>query len=117
MVNLNDYLKVNSNAIVNLVNKKYVSAEMTENPTFKELAGLLMGRFIMEKNGQMGVRDQAHNVLAMTIIYSLWCGWLSQAKANSDVYPRRYPQEWVDGFKRLIVDAFEIGQRYSKDQP
>jgi hypothetical protein len=48
----------------------------------------------------------------MVIIYSIWCGWFSQEKANSGVHP-----EWVDSFKRLIDDAFEIGQRYSKDQP
>jgi hypothetical protein len=46
MVNLNDYLKLNSNAIVDLVNKKYVPAEMTKEPIFEELAGLLMGLFI-----------------------------------------------------------------------
>jgi hypothetical protein len=112
MVNLNDYLKSNSNVIVDLVNRKYVPAEMTE-PVFMELAGLLQELFITEKNGQMGLRDQAHNVLAMTIIYSLWCGWLSQAKTNRGAYI----EGTVEGFKKLIVDAFEIGQRYSKDRP
>jgi hypothetical protein len=89
-MDLNDYLRGNSDVMVDLVNRKYVPAEMTEEPFFKELTGLLMGRFTMEKNGQMGIRDQAHNVLAMTIIYSLslWCGWLPQAKANRGAYTR-----------------------------
>ena len=41
------------------------------------------------------------------------CGWASQSKASSGIYP----SEWIDGFKKLIVEAFEIGQKYSKDQP
>jgi hypothetical protein len=32
MAGLNDWLKLNSNALVDLVNKKYVPAEMTEEP-------------------------------------------------------------------------------------
>jgi hypothetical protein len=112
-MNLNDWLKLNSNAIVDLVNKKYVPAEMTREPTFEELAALLMGMFIHQHGPDAGKRDQAHNVLAMGIIYSIWCGWLSQEKANSGVYP----PGWVDRFKKLIIDAFEIGQKYSNDQP
>jgi hypothetical protein len=112
-MDLYDYLKGNSNAIVDLVNKKYVPAEMTKEPIFEELAGLLQGVFIMEKNGQTGIRDQAHHVLAMTMIYSLWCGWVSQAKHDKGAYIKGT----VEGFKRLIDDAFEIGQRYSKDKP
>jgi hypothetical protein len=34
---------LNSNAIVDLVNKKYVPTEMTEDSAFEELAGILMG--------------------------------------------------------------------------
>jgi hypothetical protein len=63
-------------------------------------------KFIVQHGSKAGKRDPAHNVLAMVIIYSMW---LSQAKANRGGYPR----EWVDGFKKLIVDAFEIGQKYS----
>jgi hypothetical protein len=106
MVDLNDYLKLNSKAIVDLVEKKY-------EPTFEELATLLQGMFIVQHGDEVGKRDKAHNVLAEAIICSLWCGWLSQAKANRGVYP----QEWVDSFKKLIVDAFETGQKYSKDKP
>jgi hypothetical protein len=113
MENLNDYLQLNSNAIVDLVNKKYVPAEMTKEPTFNSLAEILMGIFIHGQGSELGKRDQAHNILAMTIIYSMWCGWLSQGKADRD----EYTQESADRFKKLIVDAFEIGQKYSKDKP
>ena len=109
MVDLNNYLKLNSNAIIDLVERKYVPAEMSQESTFEGLATLLQGKFIVQQGSKAGKRDPAHNVLAMVIIYSMWCGWLSQAKANRGGYPR----EWVDSFKKLIVDAFEIGQKYS----
>lgn len=43
----------------------------------------------------------------------MWCGWLSQAKENRKVYP----PEWVDNFKKIIVEAFEIGQNYATERP
>jgi hypothetical protein len=147
IVDLSDYLRLNSNAIVDLVQRKYVpaentkeptfdgvaailqaentkeptfdgvaailQAEKTKEPTFEELAALLMGRFVHQHGSEKGRRDKAHNVLALAIICSMWCGWLSQAKANRG----KYSPEWVDGFKKIIVDAFEIGQKYAKDRP
>ena len=109
MVDLNNYLKLNSNAIIDLAERKYVPAEMSQESTFEGLATLLQGKFTVQHGSKAGKRDPAHNVLAMVIIYSMWCGWPSQAKANRGGYPR----EWVDSFKKLIVDAFEIGQKYS----
>ena len=41
MADLYDYLKLNSNVIVDLA-RKYAPSEMTKEPTFEELAGLLM---------------------------------------------------------------------------
>ena len=38
--------------------------------------------------------------------------WLSQAKANSGDYKK----ELADRFRKLIVDAFEIGRNCSNDQ-
>ena len=91
--------------------KKYVPAEMSQESTFEGLATLLQGKFIVQHCSGVGKRDPAHNVLAMVIIYSMWCGWLSQAKANRG----GYPQEWVDSFKKLIVDAFEICQQHAAE--
>ena len=61
MVNLNDYLKLNSNAIVDLVNKKYVPAEMAKEPTFEALAEILQGIFIFRYGSEIGTRDQARS--------------------------------------------------------
>ena len=87
--------------------------KIVPSEVFEELAALLQGMFVVQHGSEVGKRDKAHNVLAEAIIYSLWCGWLSQAKVNRGAYPR----EWVDSFKKLIVDAFETGQKYSKDKP
>jgi hypothetical protein len=86
---------------------------MTKEPTFEELAALLQGIIIVRNGNEVGKKDQVHNALAMAIIYSTWCGWLSQEKANSGAYP----PELVDRLRRLIANAFVIGQKYSKDQP
>ena len=48
MVDLNDYLKLNSNAIIDLVERKYVPAEMSQESTFEGLATLLQGKFIVQ---------------------------------------------------------------------
>ena len=111
-MDLNDYLKLNNNVIVDLA-RKYVPTEMTKEPTFEELAALLQGIAIVRNGNEVGKRDQVHQVVAMVMIYSVWCGWLSQEKANKGAYP----PEVADRFKRLIADAFVIGQKYSRDQP
>jgi len=57
--------------------------------------------------------DKAHKELGITIIHSMWCGWLSQAKRNRGAYA---PED-VDSFKQAIVRAFEIGQAYATERP
>lgn len=100
---------MNSSAIVGLA-RKYVPTEMTKEPAFGELAALLQGIVIVRNGSDVGNRDQVHNVLAMVMIYSMWCGWLSQGEANRG----GYPPEMVDRFRRLIADAFVIGQEIFK---
>jgi hypothetical protein len=56
-MDLNDWLKLNSNAIVNLVNKKYVPTEMTEDVILEELAGVPMGMFVLGHGSEQGKRE------------------------------------------------------------
>ena len=113
-MDLNDWLKMNNDVIVDLA-RKYVPTEIIKEPTFEALAALLMGRFVHRHGSEeeVGKRSQAQNVLAMTMIYSMWCGWVSQSKAGTG----DYPQEWVDTFKKLIDDAFEISQSTQRINP
>jgi hypothetical protein len=69
-------------------------------------------RFVHNHQGETGRRDQAHNVLATAIICSMWCGCLSQAKANKNAYT----QEWVDSFKKSIIDASKLVRDIHSDE-
>ncbi len=73
--------------------------------TFNNIATELQTRFPHNHRGQIGGRDNFYNVLTMTIMCSLWCGMASQ-KTNRNAYT----QGWADSLKKVITDAFEIGQ-------
>jgi hypothetical protein len=113
LTSIGQYLRIHKKELVDFIEGKYIPSEITNQDTFNNLAFELQKQFVATyKNGAVGERDAAHNVLAMALICSLWCGWLSQAKAKDN----RYSQEVVDNFKKLIIDAFEIGQYYSKER-
>jgi hypothetical protein len=107
------YLKSHKKEMVHYIQANYIPASITGDGTFNSLATELQNKFEHNHRGQTGGRDQAHNVLAMGILCAMWCGWLSQAKANRGAYI----QQWVDSFKKAIVNAFEIGQNYAKERP
>jgi len=54
--------------------------------------------------------DKTHYELALAILETFWCGWLSQAKANRNAYPKEYPEQ----FKQILIDSFELGREYAK---
>ena len=86
---------------------------MTKEPAFESLAEILMGIFIHGHGERARIkRSSSHRSCNDYNLFN-GCGWLSQTKANSD----EYTQGSADRFRKLIVDAFEIGQKYSKDQP
>jgi hypothetical protein len=113
VIDLHQYLESQRQQIVDFLVHECIPDNLTEKQTFNNIATELQTRFKHDHRGQIGGRDKAHNVLAMAIICSLWCGWLSQAKTNRNAYS----QEWVDSFKKVIIDAFEIGQEYSAQRP
>lgn len=112
MTDIDEYLKSHRKEIVDYIQGNYIPANITNNTTFNNLATELQNKIVHNHKGEIGGRDAAHNVLAMALLCSLWCGWLSQAKANN----KRYPQDVVDIFKKNIIDAFEIGQGYAKER-
>jgi hypothetical protein len=113
MIDLREYLESQRKQIVDFMISECIPDSITEKQTFNKIATELQTRFLHNHRGIIGGRDKAHNILAMAIMCSMWCGWLSQAKTHRKVYT----QEWVNSFKRSIIDAFEIGQGYSADQP
>jgi hypothetical protein len=113
MIFIGEYLRSHKKEIVDFIQANYIPASTIGNSTFNSLASELQRKFMHDHRGHIGGRDEAHNVLATAILCSLWCGWLSQAKVNR----KAYPPEWMDNFKKIIVDAFEIGQDYATERP
>jgi hypothetical protein len=113
MIFIGEYLRSHKKEIVDFIQANYIPASTIGNSTFNSLASELQRKFMHDHRGHIGGRDEAHNVLTMAVLCSMWCGWLSQAKINR----KAYPPEWVDNFKKIIVDAFEIGQDYATERP
>jgi hypothetical protein len=111
MANISEYLRLHKNEIVDLVEAKH-APEAIRGETFEALVNHLMTSLPLGRDGQIW-RDQVHEELAVAIIDSMWCGWLSQAKMNRGAYTREY----VDRFKQSIIQAFEIGQNYASERP
>jgi hypothetical protein len=82
-MDLNDWLKLNNDVIVDLA-RKYVPTEIIKEPTFEALTTLLMGKFVHRHGSEeeIGKRSQAHNVLAMTMILTVLTSTVQEAQAN-----------------------------------
>lgn len=113
MIDLHEYLESQRQQIVDFMISECIPDSIAGKQTFNNIAIELQTKFVHNHRGKVGGRDKAHNTLAMAIMCSMYCGWLSQAKTNR----KAYTQEWVDSFKKSIIDAFEIGQAYSADKP
>jgi hypothetical protein len=111
MIDLSEYFESHKGEIIDAVNAKE-SANAIDNKSFEGLANHLMTTLPLGREGKAW-RDKAHEELAIAIIHSMWCGWLSQAKNNRGVYSPDY----VEGFKQAIIKAFEIGQKYAAEKP
>jgi hypothetical protein len=110
---LRQLLESQREQIVDFIEQHFIPENIPSEIAFQNIANELQKRFVLNHRGKIGLRDKAHGVLAMAIICSMWCGWLSQAKTNRN----EYTQEWVDSFKKAITEAFEIGQKYSEVRP
>jgi len=107
MARLRKFLEENREEIVNHVEGS------SETLILTKVREKLVATFQMEKLGVTPVTDAAHVKLMAAILTAMWCGWLSQAKANRNVYDK----DWPNQFREAIIDAFEVGQEYAKDRP
>ena len=87
MIFIGEYLRLHKKDMVDFIQSNYIPANIIGISTFNNLATELQRKFMHDHRGHIGGRDEAHNVLTMAIICSMWCGWLSQAKVNRKVYP------------------------------
>ena len=109
-LDLKGFLEHNKNDIVNFVEGNQRPIPIADN-IFGKLLNKLMESIPIEKNGKVGL-DKAHVELAIAVLESMWCGWLSQAKANRGVYTKEY----VNTFRNAIQTAFEVGRNYSNQR-
>jgi hypothetical protein len=107
MENLGAFLEANRKDIVDFVEGNQRPMAFESN-AYAKVLNELVSVFPMTKG-----LDKAHNELAIAILESMWCGWLSQAKANKGSYGKDDPEK----FKRSILSAFEIGQQYAATRP
>lgn len=108
---IDNYLRERRIEIVDLVEGKRGNPENIRGPASENLVNRLMTAFPLGRDNQPW-RDKAHEELAIAIIHSMWCGWLSQAKTNRGVYISGEEE----GFGNAIKRAFEIGQQYSEER-
>ena len=104
-----EFLQANKNQMIDFVES--LRRQLSEG-LLGALQLQLKEEFRLNHPGNPPHLDKAHVELSIAMLEAMWCGWLSQAKANRGVYT----QEYVDGFKKAIIDAFEIGQEYSKER-
>jgi ribosomal protein S18 acetylase RimI-like enzyme len=110
---LKEYLDTNKKQIVDFMEEAIKRQIPTGDDPYTRLTRRLVEELPMEKDGRVGVTDRAHLELARAIFESMWCGWLSQAKANRGVYRK----DWPDEFEEAIQDAIRIGRAYALERP
>jgi hypothetical protein len=108
MEELKPFLDANKKEIIDLI-EGIQRVVPSGNGVETKLIAELVSRLSMQKYDQFGVTDKAHVELAHAIIEAMWCGWLSQAKANRGVYAL----DWPDKFEEAILDAIRIGRQYA----
>jgi hypothetical protein len=59
--------------------------------------------------------DNAHRFLTTAIMSSLWCGWFSQARTNAG--DAKFHQDYIEKFRNIINEAFNIGIKFAVVKP
>jgi hypothetical protein len=111
MDTLRPYLEADKRSIVDYIESNQRPVPFLDS-AYANLLNKLGNWLRISKDGRPPALDKIHVELGIAIIESMWCGWLSQAKANDGRYPADAPEE----LKRAILDAFEVGQEYSRSR-
>jgi hypothetical protein len=59
--------------------------------------------------------DNMHRYMTNAIMCSLWCGWFSQARSNA--HDPNFTTEFIDDFRKLLKDSFELGRAFAPQKP
>jgi hypothetical protein len=103
---LSVFLKVQQEEIVNWVSNKVKTQFKVKDNMFDRTANLVNQKY------PYGARiDNMHRLLTNAIMCSLWCGWFSQARTNTQ--DPNFRSEYVNKFRNSILEAFDIGARFA----
>ena len=106
-------MQANRNELVDYIQTEVRTIPTNHDSAYYDLLQELRADIIAEKNGIQGVLDKMHFELAIAVLEAIWCGWLSQAKANRG----RYPSDAPDRFRQMILGAFDIGRDLAATKP
>lgn len=108
---IHKFLEENQDSIID-----YIQSQVRTTVGVDVIYGKLMVELgtdiLLGKNSLVGI-DKMHAELANAILETMWCGWLSQAKANSGAYPKEMPRR----VREIILNAFEVGKDLAKTRP
>jgi hypothetical protein len=107
------FLRSHRNDLVDYIQAEVRTIPKNQDSVHYSLLQELRANIPAEKNGIHGVLDKVHCELAIAVLEAIWCGWLSQAKANRDCYSKDVP----DVFKEIILNAFQIGRDLAVTRP
>jgi hypothetical protein len=110
MTDPNDSLRKYRQDIVNFIEPKNKREFKITGNFFDSVTNILTNELPYGK-----ITDKAHVVLTNAVIFSLWCGWFSQARTNAK--DPNYKPEYIEQYKNWINAAFEVGKKYASDRP
>ena len=108
--NLTTFLNAYENEIIDWINTNIKTQFAPKGNIFDRLANQ-----VNQEYPYGGSIDNAHRFLTNAIMCSLWCGWFSQARTNaSDV---NFRPEYVERFRNIINEAFNVGAKFAAVRP
>ena len=105
---LTDYLDSHVEEIVRWINDKIITEFRPTGEIYDRLANQVVRKYPYGE----GI-DNAHRFLTSALMGALWCGWFFQW--HNDHNDPQFRREYIERFRTIILDAFEIGRRHGEN--
>jgi hypothetical protein len=107
---LSAFLNSHQEEIINWVNSKVKTRFNDTADMFDRTANVLSEEYPYGET-----IDNAHRFLTTAIMSSLWCGWFSQARTKAN--DPNFRSEYIEKFRNIINEAFNIGVKFAAMKP
>lgn len=104
------FLDTHVEEIVSWVNNKVITAFTPTGEIYDRIVNQVVRDYPYGQHV-----DNAHRFLTSAIIGALWCGWFSQSRSNHN--DPQFRREYIERFRTIISEAFEIGRRNAETNP